>query len=139
MWQSIQAISDYKPTYHSPPSTDISFLNKLNNFYARFERDNQELTNKIMFSADHQPFTLSTSEVSTALSRINARNAAVFSRRAGELAGVLTDLFNLSLARATVPACFKTTSTVPIPKNSSATCLNDYRPVALTPHHHQVL
>ncbi|KAF7654793.1 hypothetical protein LDENG_00064790, partial [Lucifuga dentata] len=32
-----------------------------------------------------------------------------------------------------VPTCFKSTSIVPVPKDSAPTCLNDYRPVALTP------
>ncbi|KAI3360890.1 hypothetical protein L3Q82_012903, partial [Scortum barcoo] len=39
----------------------------------------------------------------------------------------------LSPTDTAVPACFKTTSIVPVPKHSSPTCLNDYRPVALTP------
>lgn len=43
----------------------------------------------------------------------------------------LAEVFNLLLAQSVVPACFKTTSTVPVPKHS--TCLNDYCPVALTP------
>ncbi|TWW54591.1 hypothetical protein D4764_0122220 [Takifugu flavidus] len=46
MWQGIQVISNYKPINPSPPSTDISFLNELNNFYARFEKDNQEQASK---------------------------------------------------------------------------------------------
>lgn len=37
-----------------------------------------------------------------------------------------SSIFNLSLSQSTVPACFKTTTIVPLPKN-------DYRPVALTP------
>lgn len=92
-------------------------------------------------TADHQPLTLSPTDVRAVLSRINACKAAgpdgipgrVLRACAGELAGVLTDLFNLSLAHAVVPTCFKSTSIVPVPKHSTPTCLNDYRPVALTP------
>ncbi|KAI3362442.1 hypothetical protein L3Q82_012246 [Scortum barcoo] len=51
----------------------------------------------------------------------------------GELAEVLTDIFNLSLAHAVVPTCFKSTSIIPVPKNSKPSSLNDYRPVAITP------
>ncbi|MCI4378954.1 hypothetical protein PGIGA_G00222290 [Pangasianodon gigas] len=51
---------------------------------------------------------------------------------AEQLAGIFTDIFNLSLAQTVVPACFKTTSIVPVPKHSSPACLNDYHPVALT-------
>ncbi|KAI3359381.1 hypothetical protein L3Q82_002885 [Scortum barcoo] len=32
-----------------------------------------------------------------------------------------------------VPTCFKSTSIIPVPKNSKPSSLNDYRPVALTP------
>lgn len=50
-----------------------------------------------------------------------------------ELADVLADIFNLSLAQASVPTCFKTDTIVPVSKQSTMTCLNDYRPIALTP------
>lgn len=76
-----------------------------------------------------------------ALSRINARKAAgpdgipgrVLRACAGQLTGVMTNIFNMSLAQAAVPSCFKTTSIVPVPKHSIAVSLNDYCPVALTP------
>ncbi len=32
-----------------------------------------------------------------------------------------------------VPACFKKSTIVPIPKKNKITCLNDWRPIALTP------
>ncbi|KAI2644416.1 RNA-directed DNA polymerase from mobile element jockey [Labeo rohita] len=141
MWQGIQAISDYKPSHSTPTATNVFFLNELNDFYACFERDNKETATKIASSTDHSPFTLTSSDVYTALSRINARKAAgpdgipgrVLRACAEQLAGVFTDIFNMSLAQAAVPACFKSTSIVPVPKHSSPTCLNDYRPVALTP------
>ena len=38
----------------------------------------------------------------------------------------------LSLSESVIPTCFKQTTTVPVPKNTKVTCLNDYRPVALT-------
>ncbi len=50
-----------------------------------------------------------------------------------QLAGVFTDIFNLSLSLSVVPACFKKSTIVPIPKKNKITCLNDWRPVALTP------
>ncbi|KAI3377145.1 hypothetical protein L3Q82_000343 [Scortum barcoo] len=49
------------------------------------------------------------------------------------LAGVFLDIFNLSLQLATVPVSLKTSIIVPVPRKSAVTCLNDYRPVALTP------
>ncbi|KAJ0027002.1 hypothetical protein NQD34_018002 [Periophthalmus magnuspinnatus] len=51
---------------------------------------------------------------------------------AEELAPVFTDIFNTSLESCHVPACFKLSTIVPIPKKPRITGLNDYRPVALT-------
>ncbi|XP_060887251.1 uncharacterized protein LOC132958440 [Labrus mixtus] len=141
MWQGIQAISDYKPSNSTPITTDVSFLNELNHFYARFDRDNRETQTTTRPPADNQPPSLTSTDVHAALSRINARKAAgpdctpgrVLRACAEQLTGVFTDIFNLSLAQAAVPACFKATSIVSVPKHSSPTGLNDYRPVALTP------
>ncbi|KAI4871900.1 hypothetical protein NFI96_019044 [Prochilodus magdalenae] len=36
-------------------------------------------------------------------------------------------------AEAAVPTCLKTATIIPVPKNSTVTGLNDYRPIALTP------
>ena len=41
-------------------------------------------------------------------------------------------MFNLSLTQSVKPTCFKQTTIVPVPKEVKVTCLNDYRPVALT-------
>ncbi|KAK3562609.1 hypothetical protein QTP86_002090 [Hemibagrus guttatus] len=41
-------------------------------------------------------------------------------------------IFNTSLETCHVPACFKTSAIVPVPKKTKITGLNDYRPVALT-------
>ncbi len=49
------------------------------------------------------------------------------------LTDVFTDIFNISLSQAVVPTCFKATTIIPVPKKSSPSCFNDYRPVALTP------
>ena len=51
---------------------------------------------------------------------------------ADELCGVLTDLFNWSLRICIFPSIFKRSVIIPVPKKSSVTSLNDYRPVALT-------
>ena len=48
------------------------------------------------------------------------------------LASVFTDIFNLSLSDSVIPTCFKQATIDPVPKNTKVTCLNDYRPIALT-------
>ncbi len=43
-----------------------------------------------------------------------------------------TSIFNESLATSVVPTSFKKSIIIPVPKNNKPSCLNDYRPVALT-------
>ncbi len=51
---------------------------------------------------------------------------------ADQLAGLFTSIFNESLATSVVPTSFKKSVIIPVPKNNKPSCLNDYRPVALT-------
>ncbi len=51
---------------------------------------------------------------------------------ADQLAGLFTSIFNESLVTSVVPTPFKKYVIIPVPKNSKPSCLNDYRPVALT-------
>ena len=51
---------------------------------------------------------------------------------ADQLSPVFSDIFNTSLETCHVPACFKTSTIIPVPKKTRITGLNDYRPVALT-------
>ncbi|KAI3373892.1 hypothetical protein L3Q82_022461, partial [Scortum barcoo] len=76
MWQGIQAITDYKPSNSTQTVMNVSFLNELNDFYARFDKDNKDMTIKPKPSDYHQTLTLSPTDVQNALSQINARKAA---------------------------------------------------------------
>ena len=84
--------------------------------------------------------TLSLTDVSKTFKQVNIHKAAgpdglprrVLQACADQLAGDFTDIFNMSLTESVIPTCFKQTTIVPVPKNTKATCLNDYRPVALT-------
>lgn len=51
---------------------------------------------------------------------------------ADQLTPVFTDIFNQSLVQGKVPACFKASTIVPVPKKAKVSSLNDFRPVALT-------
>jgi hypothetical protein len=51
---------------------------------------------------------------------------------ADQLAGVFTDIFNLSLSQSAVPTCFNMSTIVPVPNKSKVTELNDYRPLPFT-------
>ena len=57
---------------------------------------------------------------------------SVLKHCADQLAPVFTNIFNTSLELCQVPACFKASTIIPIPKKAKVTGLNDYRPVALT-------
>ncbi|KAK3530367.1 hypothetical protein QTP86_024404, partial [Hemibagrus guttatus] len=51
---------------------------------------------------------------------------------ADQLAFIFSQIFNRSLELCEIPACFKHSTIIPIPKKRKITGLNDYRPVALT-------
>ncbi len=140
LWQAIQTITDYKP----PPQAsddDTSLPDALNHFYSRFEIQNNTPAQKLLTSPNNQVLCLSPADVRKTLSRINPRKAAgpdnipgrVLRDCAAQLTDVLTDIFNTSLSQAVVPTCLKSTSIIPVPKSSPVSCLNDYRPIALTP------
>ncbi|XP_039461294.1 uncharacterized protein LOC116318446 [Oreochromis aureus] len=44
-----------------------------------------------------------------------------------QLANVFSDIFNSSLSQMIIPACFNTTTIIPVPKKFSVSSLNDYR------------
>ncbi|KAK1786882.1 hypothetical protein P4O66_017263, partial [Electrophorus voltai] len=87
-----------------------------------------------------QVLCLTAADVRRTLRGVNPRKAAgpdnipgrVLRECADQLADVLTDIFNISLSCTVVPTCFKTTTIVPVPKKPTVSCLNDYRPIALT-------
>ncbi len=140
LWQGIQTITDYKP----PPQAcddDTSLPDALNHFYSRFEMQNDTSAQKLPTPPNDQALCLSPADVRKTLSRINPRKAAgpdnipgrVLKDCAEQLTDVLTDIFNTSLSQAVIPTCLKSTTIIPVPKKSPVSCLNDYRPIALTP------
>ena len=84
-------------------------------------------------------FSFSVADVKNTLKRVNPRKSAgpdcipsrVLRACTDQLAGVFTDIFNLSLSQSDVPTCFKMSTIVPVPKKAKVTELNYYLPVAL--------
>ncbi|KAI3366465.1 hypothetical protein L3Q82_000598 [Scortum barcoo] len=70
LWQGIQAITDYKPAPRSCES-DITLLNNLNKFFARFEEQNTTCPQKTPPPSHDQPLCLSAVSVKRTLSAIN--------------------------------------------------------------------
>src|SRR4029434_5528003 len=96
------------------------------------------LSAKLAEDRDDYTLSLNVADVRRELQRVNPRKSSgpdgVPGLRgcADQLAEVFTSIFNLSLHLSEVPTCFKQATIIPIPKKSSITCRNDYRPVALT-------
>ncbi|KAK3518498.1 hypothetical protein QTP70_001480 [Hemibagrus guttatus] len=140
VWKGIQTITDHKSLIQSLPTSNAFLSDELNHFFARFDKDIHRTRNADPSKAVH-PTSLSTTEVRSALSKVDPRKSAypdgipgrVLKACSDQLVQVFTGIFNLSLAQATVPTCLKTTTIIPMPKHSSAECLNNFRPVALTP------
>ncbi len=140
MWQGINNITGFKGNKPATVNIAASLPDELNTFYARFEADNTAHTESAA-AEEVSPLTLSVADVTRSFKRVNIRKAVgpdgipgrVLKACAFQLAGVFTDIFNLSLSLSVVPSCFKKSIIVPIPKKNKITCLNDWRPVALTP------
>ncbi len=125
---------------------DPLLVEELNTFYGRFECNGGGATLPSSASessrqtSDDYAITLSEVDVRRELKRVNVRKAAgpdgitgrVLRSCADQLAGLFTSIFNESLATSVVPTSFKKSVIIPVPKNSKPSCLNDYRPVALT-------
>ncbi len=143
MWQGINNITGFKGNKPATVNIAASLPDELNTFYARFEADNTAHTESAPTAAAEEvnPLSLSVADVTRSFKRVNIRKAVgpdgipgrVPKACAFQLAGVFTDIFNLSLSLSVVPSCFKKSTIVPIPKKNKITCLNDWRPVALTP------
>lgn len=65
------------------------------------------------------------------LQELNTREVDVLNTYADLLASVITSILNLSLEQPVVLTCLKRSTMVPVPKNASPGCLNDYHPLAL--------
>ncbi len=121
MWQGVRDITDYKQSNpEHPTSTDPTPSDQLNTFFARFEdcfsSSSGPDPEADSFPESNQTLTLQTYQVNRALLNINCNKAT---RPDGVSGQVLT--------------CLKTATIIPVPKTSTITNMNDYRPVALTP------
>ena len=140
MWSGVQAIKNYKRAKPSIDTSDNTLPDQLNHFYARFDRDNTELVPCLTHDISEPAFEIQYFEVKRVINGLNARKAPgpdgisprLLKSCVDQLTPVVTDLFNWSLKIRKVPLCYKSSVIVPVPKKGAVTCLNDYRPVALT-------
>ncbi len=145
MWQGLKTICSYGNNNSVEVRADPLLAVELNNFYGRFECNGGAIlpssaSGSSRQSSNDYAITLSEDDVRRELRRVNVRKAAgpdgitgrVLRSCADQLAGLFTSIFNESLATSVVPTPFKKSVIIPVPKNSKPSCLNDYRPVALT-------
>ncbi len=145
MWQGLKTICSSGNNNSVEVRADPLIAVELNNFYGRFECNSGTIlpsstSRSSRQSSNDYAITLSEDDVRRELRRVNVRKAAgpdgitgrVLRSCADQLAGLFTSIFNESLTTSVVPTPFKKSVIIPVPKNSKPSCLNDYRPVALT-------
>ncbi len=141
VWQGVQHMTNYRPSNFSATDVDTSLAEELNHFFARFEVEPTGTAKTHPPAHSSHFITVEEHEVWRTMRAVNLRKAMgpdgvsgqVLRDCAGQLAGVFTKIFNQSLSQAAVPSCLKTSTIIPVPKKNTISCLNDYRPVALTP------
>ncbi|XP_029934293.1 protein NLRC3-like [Myripristis murdjan] len=139
MWKGIKCITDYNIRDAQCPR-DPFLPDALNHFYAHFEDPDTPPSTRLIPPPGDTPLSVTTAEVRKTLQGSNPRKAAGPDNIPGralrdythQLSEVLADIFNTSLSLSSVPTCLRTATIVPVPKCSTVTGLNDYRPIALT-------
>ncbi len=145
MWQGLKTICSSGNKSSAEVRADPLLAEELNTFYGRFDCNGGanlpiSSSGSSRQSSNDHVITFSEDDVRRELKRVNVRKAAgpdgitgrVLRSCADQLAGLFTSIFNESLATSVVPTSFKKSVIIPVPKNSKPSCLNDYRPVALT-------
>ncbi len=117
MWQGINNITYFKGNKPATVNIAASLPDKLNLFYARFEAHNTAHTESAPTAVAEEvsAISISVADVTRSFKRVNIHKAVgpdgipgrVLRACAFQLAGVFTDIFNLSLSLSVVPLCFK--------------------------------
>ncbi|XP_077985174.1 uncharacterized protein LOC144439815 [Glandiceps talaboti] len=147
-WRGLQTITDYKSsTGKLTVTNEKAFAEELNEFYARFDRDENEkkLTNELLLldnedENQEERIVVNVDEVVKQFKSLNVRKTAGPDNITGkllkecctQLAPIFSRLFQLSIDTHTVPHYWKKSCIIPIPKIPRPTKNNDFRPVALT-------
>uniref|UniRef100_A0A7N8WMP4 Reverse transcriptase domain-containing protein n=1 Tax=Mastacembelus armatus TaxID=205130 RepID=A0A7N8WMP4_9TELE len=148
VWRGLRTITNYR-TPSSSPIGNQTLVNDLNEFYRRFESPptrsdcppEQPLTPPSINPLSPALILQTSVDDVCRLFRKQKRRKApgpdgvspsCLRTCADQLAPIFSLIFNRSLELCEVPACFKRSTIIPIPKKPKITGLNDYRPVALT-------
>ena len=117
---------DYKGKHSRELPSDTSLPGELNHFYARFEASNTEACMRASAVPYDCVITLSIADVRKIFKQVNIHKAAgpdgfpgsVLQVCSDQLAGVFTDIFNMSMIESVIPICFKQTTIVPVHKGN---------------------
>ncbi|XP_033109699.1 uncharacterized protein LOC117110956, partial [Anneissia japonica] len=126
-----------------PSFNDESLASSLNNFYTRFDDrnfDKENITFCRNLNSENCPVNITVEEVIKLFRKTKIRKAAGPDGLAGilirecatQIAPVFQYIFQLSLRQCVIPSIWKHSLIIPIPKSSTVSNLNDYRPIALT-------
>ncbi|KAK3556754.1 hypothetical protein QTP70_016697, partial [Hemibagrus guttatus] len=149
VWKGLKDITNYKTP---SPSTEANqkLAEDLNEFYCRFETagltphaPSENLSTQQLTATPLSPppaLRISEDDVRQIFLKQKRRKApdpdsvtpVCLKTCADQLAFIFSQIFNRSLELREVPACFKRSTIIPIPKKPKITGLNYYRPVALT-------
>jgi gmma-aminobutyric acid receptor subunit gamma/cGMP-dependent protein kinase 2 len=144
-WKGLKFISGYvNKTFVFDPDDIDSYVKELNHFYARFDDVNFQplcdmMLNDIDFSL-YEKIIMSEEDVVLALGMAKPGKASgpdkVLSRVVKnckyELMSPMRRIFQSSLDQCVIPAGWKTSEIIPVPKGRTPRVMNDLRPVALT-------
>ncbi|KAK3526050.1 hypothetical protein QTP70_012885 [Hemibagrus guttatus] len=151
VWKGLKDITNYKTP---SPNTEANqqLAEDLNEFYCKFETtgltphapsehlSTQPLTPPATLFSPPPALRISEDDVCQIFLKQKRRKSpgpdgvtpACLKTCADQLAFMFSQIFNRSLELCEVPACFKRSTIIPIPKKPKITGLNDYRPAALT-------
>ena len=132
LWTNLGLITQYKAKPKTANENDPSLPNKLNEFYARFDRENKD--NTVIEEEIEEPcFIIEEWHIKKQFDRLNVRKAAgpdgvsprLLKECSAQLAKVFQKIFNWSLQISRVPKLYKKARIKPIPKTINASELNE--------------
>ena len=147
-WKCLEKMTDYSSKrgknafLHEPNPKQRA--DELNSFYGRFENDDFreyiEAQEDELRQCPDQPITIAEDEVRYRFKCINPKKSAgpdgisgqILKNCSSELAIPYAALFQRSVNEARIPACWKASTILPVPKSARPSTNNDFRPIALT-------
>jgi len=138
-WQGLKTVAGYTKSKNvAGERKDQEWADELNQFYTRFEKPDP----LSCFPADTQDgmVAVTQEEVYRSFRAVKANKApgpdglkpSLLKQCAEYIAPIFCYVFNRSLQERKVPAMWKDSIIVPVPKKDKPVTTNDYRPVALT-------